>query len=464
MARLRLILFISWVCAGCAATAPQPVTDPGVPQRPLRLLAREPLLMDAIGHALVAAPPLDVRSVTTALPDLEQQDCRRFRRAGARNRRLAPGEIVHAWEAGLRREDAPHGWLLQPVSGAIEVSLGAVEHAAGFRVETDALVICSSGSIPDWAQRLGHPALWPAVRDPSSGDVRGAGVFRRDGDGRYRRSGTEKRDRVGRVDRIDPVSAAEESAVTLLSSGRVDLAVVYGREAGEAADDDTLRRRRLEAWDTVYALWVDTRGRWVNAPEFRRWIATRVDRESMTRYLFGEQGTPSTSLIGEKPPPVSTAVDRPFSATSSPRLSLSFDGADPHAASIAARVKAVLERESPNLHVVLVDAPGSSAGSQLRLLAHHPPVDDALLSLLDSLWFLRGVATDEIRRLLRATQIVDAGRRRESAARLERRLIEDGRLVPLVRLHAWLISRRDLTGVDAAAYGVLRLEHAEWER
>jgi len=464
MARLRLILFISWVCAGCAATAPRPVTDPVLPERPLRLLAREPLLMEAIGHALVAAPPLKVRSVTTALPDLAQQDCRRFRPAGAANRRLAPGEIVHAWEAGLRRENAPHGWLLQPVSGAIEVSLGAAEHAAGFRIEPDALVICSSGSTPDWAQRLEHPALWPAVHDASTGDDRGAGVFRRDDEGRYRRRVTGSRERVRRVDRIDPVSDVEERTATLLSSGRVDLAVVYGREAGEAAGDDTLRRQRLEAWDTVYALWVDTRGRWVNDPEFRRWIATRVDRESMTRYLFGEQGTPSTSLIGANPPPVSTAVDRPFSATSSPRLSLSFDGTDPHAASIAARVKAVLERESPNLHLELVDEPAPSVGSQMRLLAHHPPVDDALLSLLDSLWFLRGVATDEIRRLLRATRIADEGRRRESAAQLERRLIEDGRLVPLVRLHAWLIGRRDLTGVDAAAYGVLRLEHAEWAR
>jgi hypothetical protein len=461
MARLRLILFISWVCAGCAATAPQPVTDPGPPERPLRLLAREPLLMDAIGHALVAAPPLDVRSVTTAMSELEQQSCRRFRPAGAGDRRLAPEEIVHDWEAGLRRKDAPHGWLLQPVSGAIEVSLGAVGHAAGFRIESDALVICSTGSTPDWAQRLGHPALWPGASDPST---RGAGVFRRDDDGRYRRRGTGNRERVRRVDRIDPVSAAGESAATLLSSGRVDLAVVYGREAGEAASDGTLRRKRLEAWDTVYALWVDTRGRWVNDPEFRRWIATRVDRESMTRYLFGEQATPSTSLIGADPPPVSTAVDRPFSATSAPRLSLSFDGADPHAASIAARVKAVLERESPNLHLELVDEPAPSVGSQMRLLAHHPPVDDALLSLLDSLWFLRGVATDEIRRLLRATQIDDAGRRRESAAQLEARLIKDGRLVPLVRLHAWLIGRRDLTGVDAAAYGVLRLENAEWAR
>ena len=141
---------------------------------------------------------------------------------------------------------------------------------------------------------------------------------------------------------------------------------------------------------------------------------------------------------------------------------MSFDGDDPHARSIAARIKAVLERERAGVRLELVGH--ERDGSQLTLVTHHPPVADPLLALLDTLWPLRGMANDEIRRLLRATQIDDSDRRAQRASEIEGRLIEDARLVPLIRLHAWLAQRSDLSGVDTGRYGVLRLERAEWVR
>ena len=175
MARARLILLVSWICAGCAATPPPHVTDPGLPARPLRLLATEPGLMGRIGRSLVTAPPVDGRSLRSGPDD---ENCRRFRPAGSAERRVTAAEIVDAWETGLRTSDAAHGWLLQPVTGALEVSLGLGGQVAGLRVEDDLLVVCSVRQTPDWVERLEHPALWPMLSDPATGHDHGGGAFR----------------------------------------------------------------------------------------------------------------------------------------------------------------------------------------------------------------------------------------------------------------------------------------------
>jgi hypothetical protein len=47
---------------------------------------------------------------------------------------------------------------------------------------------------------------------------------------------------------------------------------------------------------------------------------------------------------------------------------------------------------------------------------------------------------------------------------VETALIEDGRLIPLVRLHAWLVSREGFAGIETQASGVIRLDRARWRR
>jgi MarR-like DNA-binding transcriptional regulator SgrR of sgrS sRNA len=463
MARFRLILVISWICAGCAATFPRPSLEPDQSARPLRLLETEPGQVRMLGRSLVAAPPF-------VTGDSGEADCQRFSTSGAEDRRLDAGDVVADWEAGLREVDGPYGWLLQPVAGAVDVALGATAHAAGLRADEDSLVVCTERPTPDWAARLEHPALWPVVRDPPTGRDRGSGPFRWSDDGtallRVARDGK----RPARVDRIEIVRDRAQDAVSLFGEGQLDLAIVYGRAAGEirAPRDGTVRMERLPGWDKIYALWLGSEGRWVNDPAFRRWVAAVIDRESMVRYLFGTQGQTAQGLTDAGRPRATPAAGRPFSRTSSPRLTLAFDRRDRHAESIAARIKAVLEREGVKLLLEPRDSMGRGAQSEdepaVMLMAHHPPVGDPVLGLLDTLWPLRVVAREEIRRLLRATRISDPGRRGERAGEVESRLIDDARLVPLVRLQAWLARREGLSGVGAGRYGVLRLDRAEWVR
>jgi hypothetical protein len=97
------------------------------------------------------------------------------------------------------------------------------------------------------------------------------------------------------------------------------------------------------------------------------------------------------------------------------------------------------------------------------LVAHRPQVADPLLGLLGTLWPLVS-AQEEILRLDRATRIPHATRRRERALEIERTWLVDARMVPLVRVHAWLARHNRLSGVEVGAFGVLSLDRAAWRR
>jgi hypothetical protein len=418
----------------------------------------EPGRPGALARALVTAPPLE-RRPRRSVPD--ENGCLRFAPSRLAGHPLAPEEIVVAWEAGLRETEAPHAWLLGPVRGAAEVARGTAEHVRGLQVDADGLVVCLAYPTPDWSERMEHPALWPLVGEPEDGGGRGGGFFRwsAEGDALERVEPTRR----SRIDRVEIVSEPELGAASLAASGGLDLAVVYGRSAGEllAASGVPLRLERLPTWDTTYALWLDDRSRWVNDPTFRRWLATALDRRDLVDYVFGERAEAAHALTaGASGPSLLAPPRRPFSSHSAPRLVLGYDRRDSLAGSLAARVKAVLE--SAGVTVRLAEA--QDAGFQLMLLAHRPPLDDPLLALYDTMWPLRADAAEPFRRLEQATRIEDRERRRRSAEAIERALIDDARLVPLVRVHAWLARHEGLAGVEVGGHGVLRLEHARWNR
>ena len=101
---------------------------------------------------------------------------------------------------------------------------------------------------------------------------------------------------------------------------------------------------------------------------------------------------------------------------------------------------------------------------QIALVAHHSPIADPLLALQHTLWPLGPAAAATLLRLDRASRIALGHRRDERAALIEESLLADARLIPLLRLHAWLVRSRDLTGVGAGRYGILRLDRAAWVR
>jgi len=471
MLRLSLILLISWTCVGCAVGAGRSVRELDPARRAVRLLETEPELARAVRRSAISRPATLTAIENDRGPGLgetEAANCSRFRVAAPAD----PATLVSAWEAGLGRPGSAHRWLLDPVVGSRDVMLGEAAHASGLRAERDELVVCAAHPMPDWSSRVAHPELWPHRVDPVSLRVTGDGPFRWSADGTSLVRSKSGPGRASWPERIELVQARDREAAALISRGEVDLAIVYGVTADTLlrAAAEQVRLERIAGWDKVYALWLDPSSRWVNDPRFRRWLAGSIDRDAMVRFVFGGRGEPAFRLLagGNKTAPGPTTAPPPIAPSSSPRLALTFDGEDPHARSIAARIKAVLEQDG--LALDLEPRSGEERRGwladrfQMALVAHHPPVADPVLALQHTLWPLGEAAAEAFRRLDRASRISPERRRHDRAALVEDSLLADARLIPLVRLHAWLVRHNDLTGVSAGRYGILRLERVEWVR
>ncbi len=469
MPRLVLILLISWTCAGCALSPARSVRDPDLSHRPLRFLETEPELARAVQRSAVSRPATLTAIDNQRGPgvgDPEQASCSRFRVAPPAD----PETLVATWEAGLRRPGSAHRWLLGSLVGSRDLVFAGAAHASGLRVEGGTLVVCAAHPMPDWSSRVAHPELWPHRVDPVSLRAYGDGPFRWSADGTAlvrSESGP-----ASRLERIELLQAPDREAADWISRGQVDLAIVYGVTADTLLTADALpvRLERIPGWDKVYALWLNPASRWVNDPRFRRWLAGTIDRDALVRLVFGGRGEPAFRLLAGKheTAPWPTSGRPPIAPSSSPRLALTFDEEDPHARSIAARIKAVLEQAG-----LVLDLEPRSAEErralldgrfQMALVVHHSPIADPVLALQNTLWPLGPSAAEAFQRLDRASRISPERRRYERAALVEDSLLADARLIPLVQLHAWLVRHKDLIHVRAGRYGILRLERAEWTR
>jgi len=264
----------------------------------------------------------------------------------------------------------------------------------------------------------------------------------------------------------------DRDAAGLVAAGRADVAIVYGRGVRDLAPrGDRVRVERAPGWDRVYALWIPPRGRWLADPVFRHWLAATVDRAAMVDLVLDGVGEPARGLLapGGEPETAVSPSKRPFGAGSLPRLSLLFDEGDPLAVAIAARIKATLGPEGVQL------ALDPQEGSRLRqaldggehalaLIAHHPPVADPLLGLLDTLCRVSPPDGPVVAEIARATRSVGRDARMRGASSVEGDLVRDHRLVPLVRAHAWLATASSLRGIHAGPWGEIGVERAEWRR
>jgi hypothetical protein len=256
------------------------------------------------------------------------------------------------------------------------------------------------------------------------------------------------------VERVRFLQADGTDPGLMLRLGEADLAVLYGREAGGLIDDDEqpLRMSRAPGWDRTYFLWLEPRHRWINDPALRRWLAGVLDREPMLRFLFDGRGAAAYSLSSPEPngPSRSEPEGTPFGRHSRPRLSLRFDPHDPHARSIAARIRAVLDSRGVELTLLPRD--------EQRLLDELRAKEVELALLVH-----RATSEDAVEALGRTLERLGSGDGSPgSARRTEQALLADARIVPLVRLDAWLARPHRLEGVTAGAYPVLRLEQARW--
>jgi hypothetical protein len=485
MVRKLLILVISCAYIGCAPAAKHVTAPPpGAEERPTeqqrkggsaRVLVGSGLTADAVLLGAVAAP-LTSSGIAAELraPDHGPGGCWSVeiepRKIGAEGAPLVPAEIAAAWEASLRRGDSPQDWLLEPIDGAAELVAGRETRAPGLQVSASALSLCSTRPMPDLPARLAHPALWYLRDDDGPGRREGPGPFREQAVGSLvssPRPGTTDPN----LERIELVQDQGDPSL-LLRLNEADLGLLLGSQAGRllGAQPNRIALRRVSSQDRIYFLWVDASRRWVNDPPFRRWLGGAIDREAMLRHVFDGRGEAVYQLLGEAfGGPVWQPQDTPpFSGSSRPRIELAFRSDDPFADSIASRIRAVLE-----LHGVRVDLRPVSqeqlTGAQLRgvtaaLLVHRPRTADPLLGLMESLAGWPTVPPEAWADLRKGATEAAAKIRLGAARSVEAKLLRDARLLPLVRIHAWLAVDRDLRGVEVGVDGVLHMEGAWWSR
>ena len=384
---------------------------------------------------------------------------------------VRPEDVIASWESAIGTEGSPARWLLEPVAGSRAFGEGGATRIEGLEAHGNDLLVRLTRPVPDFLERLAHPtlAIW---RIRPEGTLEGPGAFTLvPGEAK---AVANLQCMYGRpiLDRIELVEAGSADPSLLLRLGEVDLAVVYGRAVSRLLQEglEGYTIRRLPSWDRVYALWLSPGplNRWTRDPSFRRWLSERIDRAAMVNYLFAGQGEPARGLIagGE----LSEAENVPnwkVPPVTRPRLTLTFDGGDAHAASLAARVKADLDHAGLNIGLDGADTEQlhrrlSREQIHVALLLHRPATSDPVLALAETLGGVGGTA-DTVRSL-EAGSLEAAGTpaRKEAALRAERRLLENHRLVPLVRLHAWLVMDQDLVDVEAGPSGVLGMERAGW--
>jgi hypothetical protein len=410
MGRALVILVLSYTYVGCAARVPPP-------SHPLRIAAGSGAERAAIGRGAARAGegrlrPLDGRPERT----FGAAGCASFRVVGAPD----PDDVRRAWED--RASDPLRACLLEPV-----------HHV---EARSASLVVCTDRAVPDWWERVRHPAL-------------GAAAPVRDG--------------------LDVLPAAGDP-VARVAAGEADLAVAYGASAAAAQARGDVRAARAPGWDRTYALWIPVRDRWLADPRFREWVAAVLDPDAMAEIVFDGAAEPARGLVATEQAERGVEPSRrPFGPGSEPRLSLRFDEDDAGAAAVASRVRAVLG--DAGVRVTLDPRPATRVGGELAsdrhamaLVAHRPPVADPLLALLDTLCPMGESAAGPVSEIAQATREAGSRARAARAAAIERELVRSARLVPLVRLPAWLVTAPALRGVRAGAWGEIDVERAAWRR
>ncbi len=446
MSRALLILLLACTYVGCAGRGGSGPSHSGT----LRILEHD-TVASSIRRSLRALPPNRQGWLLPRNPRrlADGSGCARFRIAAGRfsdGSAVTATTVIDVWTRGLQDRKSNASWLLRPLD---ESRLGT---------DGDDLVACFDGPLPDWEDRFSHPDLWPTLAD---GGGPGAFVPGPTAGGWISNPALDPGSgSFGEIRFVDAGGIASDALIVL---AEVDLAIVFGREADRlrAAELEGFDLNPLAGWDRTYALWLDPQSRWVNDPPFRKWLAAQVDRVGLARPLFGGEAVAATGLLsGESSEPRPLAGPRPFDHRSKPRLALGFDPKDPYATRIAARLKALMREIGVEL-TLPHDSSGRSSRASIVLFAHHPPVSDSVLGLQHTLWSVTEVeanADDAWGVLRSAAEEPNAPGRLALARQAEQLLLADGRLIPLVRLPAWVVRNATGHAVGFGPHGVLRFD------
>ncbi len=232
----------------------------------------------------------------------------------------------------------------------------------------------------------------------------------------------------------------EEDPALLMRLGETDAALVYGTRVARLREPGSRPVALLRApdWDLAYVLWIDRETFWVNDPAFRRWLARSIARDDLVRACLAGEGEPLEAEMG-------TGPVRGPSPRSRPALVLERDAGDPWAVRLAARLRERLRAAGVDIELrdpddgsraalFLVPVPAGDRASLARELLETAPRNAAELGAIEG---------------------------EASAALALQQLGRDARLVPLVRVHAWLALDARLVGVRAAG-GRIDFAEARW--
>jgi len=383
---------------------------------------------------------------------------------------VTAADVARFWVDAATRPRRDAAWLLAPFGAPDRSSLDSAIHPVGELIEA-----CPQRPAPDLPERLEHPALWVVGGDAGE-TMNGPGPFFRGPDGiLWPNPGFSGPGPY--VDRVEPMIVEGDPTVPL-RLGDAHVAVVYGKAASALRRDagpSGLKLDRLPRWDRTYFLFLNPNKRWVNDPLFRNWLSKAINRDEIVRYLFEGQAQRAFLLSGgesqsDVPKYGPLNPDRPVSPTTVPRLDLAYEASDLYAETLARRIQAVLQTEAVTLSLTPLSlddlrARLASGDVEVALLDHRPSASDPVLALLESVTWLGPAADNERRALRDASSTIDPARieqRREAAWNVENKLLESARVMPLIRLEAWIARHPSLAGVNPGPQGVLRFDDAWW--
>jgi MarR-like DNA-binding transcriptional regulator SgrR of sgrS sRNA len=382
---------------------------------------------------------------------------------------VTAADVIASWEALLHAEGSPHRFLLDPIKGAAAFRDRKAEKIAGLEGDGSELRITLSHAAPDLPARLAHPAL--GVGRPSrEGAPRGSGAFdAAPGELDVRGNPFHPAGRP-HLDGFRVVAAGTVDPALLIDANVADAAIVYGRSGGRLLETPSTSATvtRWPPADREYFLFLNPgSGFFASSVAIRTLLTRSVDREAVLLYLFDGRGETLTSFFPGGPPLAPPAFGTALSGSRS-RVPLTFDRDDPQALSVAARIKAAWQEIG-----IVADLEGLDAATVRERLSRgqyaatiglrQPGSRDPILSLWETLAGLGPLALRSAPGLAEGALDPDPLVRLAEARNAEAALIEQGFLLPLVRLHAYLATRQRLVGVEPSQPGLLRLDDA-WLR
>jgi MarR-like DNA-binding transcriptional regulator SgrR of sgrS sRNA len=372
--------------------------------------------------------------------------------------------VVASWERLILPAESLQAWLLEPVKGFDEARAGEAAHLDGFVLEDGlTLRVILKWPVKDFAARLAHPALGISAFGE---DESGVGPYEIWGTPKATlivvRSNSEYFRGLPHLDEIGFVRGEAASAAKL-ATGELDAMVVAPTDKPAVTSSTKVFGHAV---GRTYLLGLNhSAAPFSNAEAAGRFLAS-LDREAIRLAAGGEGARLPQRLIETR----EKSEEREPAAQGSPappslgRLDLLLVDGDRVAAAIAEKLGTGLAKTGGKIVPHPVRAPDFPAALARRefsvFLLPNVPVSEDPLVQLESLVQMNRSIPDSVRTRLRELEgESDPTRLAEGVSELDRKLVSEGYLVPLVSAPRRLLVAKGICGLKADPMGML-----DWTR